>query len=260
MKILGIDSSGTSASAAVYDTDQEKILSASMSDTGYTHSAALMPMIDQTLKNGCTDVKEIGLIAISRGPGSFTGLRIGAGTAKGLAIALGVDIAPVSTLLSLAENYAGPSDSIICSIMNARRDQVYTAAYKWSDDHFLCVLPEQACSIDELIAQLENIDAEHHEEEKKVHVNGDKACNDESIRVSFVGDGIPVFRDRIDEKLKCPHRFALPHMAKQSAASICMCAEKMLEDGLTVPVNEFKPEYLRRSQAEREAEEKKAEG
>ena len=133
MKIIGIDSSGLVASVAIAE---DEILTAEYTmEHKKTHSATLMPMLSEIIKMSETDLKEIDAIAIAAGPGSFTGLRIGSATAKGLAYSLNIPIIPVPTLAALAYNIQF-FDGIICPIMDARREQVYNGLYTFNDGEF----------------------------------------------------------------------------------------------------------------------------
>ena len=128
MKILAIESSSLVASIAVLTDD---IITAEYTiNHKITHSQTLLPMIDDISQRIELDMKEIDAIAISGGPGSFTGLRIGSATAKGLGLALSIPIIPVPTVDALAYNLYG-SDKLICPIMDARRNQVYTGLYEF---------------------------------------------------------------------------------------------------------------------------------
>ncbi len=227
MKVLGIDSSGTVASVAIIEDG--KMTACLQSDTSYTHSTTLLPMIDKAFSMADTDKKSIDLVAVAKGPGSFTGLRIGAGSAKGFACALGIPIAPVSTLDALG--YLFPfADGIVCPIMNARRSQVYTACYKNGE----CISQEEAISLDELFEKL------YQYEEK----------------VIFLGDGVPEYKDYIKENFKAEYVIAPPHLLKQSAGAVACLGERMKESGKAVEIRDFKLTYLRKSQAERERDER----
>ena len=127
MLILAIDSSTPVAGVAI--VDKEKIWAESFLNTGYTHSELLMPMIENTFKKIKLKPQEIDAIAVSRGPGSFTGLRIGMVTGKSLAQVLGKKLTSVPTLDLLAFNLWG-QEGIICPILNARKNEVYTALYE----------------------------------------------------------------------------------------------------------------------------------
>ncbi|MCR5545769.1 MAG: tRNA (adenosine(37)-N6)-threonylcarbamoyltransferase complex dimerization subunit type 1 TsaB [Lachnospiraceae bacterium] len=235
MNILAIESSGTVAGVAVMEGD--KLKASSYIDTKLTHSTTLMPLVDKTLNAAGMDVAEIGLIGVSKGPGSFTGLRIGAGTAKGLAIALNCDIAPVSTLQVLAQELSY-FDGIICPIMNARRNQVYTCIYRWDFEND-CLKPlsdEMAVDINDLFKELEKY----------------------SEKIIFTGDGVDVFYDTLQNDFKNNYKkeFIINHKEKrnQNPVNVAIISKRMFEENKCIKVQEFKPEYLRKSQAERERE------
>lgn len=231
MKILAIDSSGLVASAAIM---ADGVLAAEFT-TNFkkTHSQTLLPMIDQIVTTLGIDLKGLDAIAVSSGPGSFTGLRIGSSTAKGLGLVLKKPIIPVPTLEGLAANLYG-TDRLICPIMDARRNQVYTAVFCYHEEELVTVSPQKAVSVLELIGELNGVGRE----------------------VIFLGDGVPVYKDIINQELKTGHSYAPAHLAVQRAGAIAMRAEKYLAEGRTESAAEHKPEYLRLSQAERERMEK----
>lgn len=235
MKILAVDSSGQVASAAIVTEDA--VLAEYSVDFKKTHSQTLLPMIDEVLRMTETDGKDLDAIAIAEGPGSFTGLRIGAATVKGLASVWNKPIVPVPTVDGLAANFAG-TDRLICPIMDARRGQVYTGLYEYVDNEQV-TLKEQACRM--LPEILSDIEEYSHGRE-----------------VIFLGDGVPVYRSEIDETLGVSHSFAPMHLLKQRAASVGFLAVRLLRMEKTTDALDFVPEYCRKSQAERELEERTA--
>ena len=233
MRILGIESSSLVASAAIYE---DGITMAEYTvDFKMTHSQTLLPMIDEMVKLVGIDLNTIDAIAVSGGPGSFTGLRIGSATAKGLGLALNKPLIHVPTLDATAYNLFGAS-GLICPIMDARRNQVYTGLYRCKED--LEVVKAQ-CAMDmgELVRELD----------------------ERGETVVFLGDGVPVYRPLIGEMMKTPHLFAPAHMNRQRAGAVAALGAKYLAEGNVVTAEEFKPDYLRKSQAEREAAEKELE-
>ena len=146
MKILALDTTGNVSSVALID--DEKLIGEYTINYKMTHSQTIMPMIDEIVKMTELDLKDIDYIACSQGPGSFTGLRIGAATAKGLALGLNKKIVPVPTLDALAYNIF-ETDKIICPIMDARRSQVYTALYMWNDGVLENITGHMATTIDD---------------------------------------------------------------------------------------------------------------
>ena len=217
MKILALDTSGNVASAAIID--EGKLICESILNHKKTHSEKIMPMIDALLSDSETDISEIDLFAAAIGPGSFTGLRIGVATAKALAHATGKGVLGICTLEGLAYNLFG-ADGLVCTIMDARRDQVYK-------EH----IAPRALAIDECISELE----------------GEK-------RVYFLGDAVPLFREKIKEELKDAAIFAPAAALMQRASSVASAAYQRREQALSY--SELLPFYIRKSQAEREYEEK----
>lgn len=231
MKILAIEASSLVASVAIL-TDDTITAEYSMNHK-ITHSQTLMPMIDEIIKRTDTVIEEFDAIAVSAGPGSFTGLRIGSATAKGLGQALNIPLIHVPTLDAMAYNAFG-YDGIICPIMDARRSQVYTGIYSFEGQDLKIHLENSAISIDELMEKL----------------------NSMNQRVLFIGDGIPVFADFIKECAAFEYCFAPANMNRQRAASVASLGAVYYTEGRTELPQEHLPEYLRVSQAERERAER----
>ncbi len=229
MRVLAIDSSSTVASVAI--VEEEKIIGEYTINNKITHSQTLLPMIDDMFKVSEIELDTIDAIAITSGPGSFTGLRIGSATAKGLGQALNKPLVEVPTLEAMAYNFFD-TEKIICPIMDARRNQTYTAAYKLEGGELKTVIAGEAIGIEELVDKLNE-------------------CNEDVI---FVGDGIPVFREYIENNVKNKVVFAPTHLNRQRAGSVGALALKYLNEGKTVAASDFKPDYFRKSQAEREME------
>ncbi len=231
MKILAIDSSGVTASVAVIEDD---ILKAEYTvDYKKTHSQTLLPMIAEIARMTDTDIKELDAIAVAAGPGSFTGLRIGAATAKGIAFVADIPIIPVPTVDALAYCLVG-NEGIICPLMNARRKEAYTGIYRFEGDRMITLKEQCVLPLSEILPSV----------------------NEYGERVMFLGDGIPEFMSTIKERVKVPYYFAPPHLARQRAGAVGTLGQKLFEEGKAVSVGEFKPVYLRLSQAERERLEK----
>lgn len=231
MKILSIDTSASVASAAV--TEDEKLVCEIIVNNKLTHSQTLMPMIDSVLKQSETELSEIDLIAVANGPGSFTGLRIGVSTAKGLADALKKPVVGISTLTAMAYNLPY-CEYLITPIMDARRSQVYNAVYRWKGTKLEEIEPPRALSVEELIEELKE--------------KGEKAV--------FLGDGVPVHRETIENILGENAIFAPSCSNAQRASALAVPARKLFEQGKATDGFGLIPVYLRKSQAEREAEEK----
>lgn len=231
MKILGIDSSGMVASAAV---TADNILVAEFTvNNKQTHSQTLLPMIDQVVQMSGISLQDMDAIAVAAGPGSFTGLRIGASTAKGLGLALDKPIVSVPTLEGMAYRLAG-SNGLICPMMDARRNQVYTGIYRVSAEGLDVVAEQKAVDIREILQEL----AEYQEP------------------VIFLGDGVPVYQEIIVECYQGEYQLAPLHLSRQSAAAVAALGEIYYRQGKTETAQEHRPVYLRKSQAEREREER----
>lgn len=242
MRVLAIDSSGLTATVAIVEDDQT--IAEYTTNYKKTHSQTLLPMIDEMVRMVDADLKEIDAIAVAGGPGSFTGLRIGSATAKGLGFALDKPLIHVPTVDAMAYSMYGCED-IICPIMDARRKQVYTGLYSFShkkngdgglyDEPVFQVLRMQmAVPVEELIRHL----------------------NVYRRRVVFLGDGVPVYKEMLAEGLKVPYSFAPSFMNRQRAAAVGALGIRYYEAGRYEAAAEFKPEYLRKSQAERERAER----
>lgn len=242
MRVLAIDSSGLTATVAIVEDDQT--IAEYTTNYKKTHSQTLLPMIDEMVRMVDADLKEIDAIAVAGGPGSFTGLRIGSATAKGLGLALDKPLIHVPTVDAMAYSMYGCED-IICPIMDARRKQVYTGLYSFShkkngdgglyDEPVFQVLRMQmAVPVEELIRHL----------------------NVYRRRVVFLGDGVPVYKEMLTEGLKVPYSFAPSFMNRQRAAAVGALGIRYYEAGRYEAAAEFKPEYLRKSQAERERAER----
>lgn len=227
VKIIALDSSGLVASVAVMT--ENTLIAEYTVNYKKTHSQTLLPMLDEIVRMSDTDLSEIDAIAISEGPGSFTGLRIGAATAKGLGLALNKNIISVPTLEALAYNLFGTGDKLICPLMDARRNQVYTAVYRLNGE--LEIIAEQrAVLIDDIISLV----------------------NAKECPVVYLGDGVEAYKDRIEELTKVPYSFAPPQLSKQRAGAVGLRAFEYLRQGRTQTAGEHAPVYLRVSQAERE--------
>lgn len=231
MKILGLDSSGIVASVAV--VEEETLLTEYTVDYKKTHSQTLLPMLDTIGKMIELDMQTIDAIAVAAGPGSFTGLRIGSATAKGLGLALEKPIVAVPTTEALAYNLFG-SRGIVCPLMDARRNQVYTGIYRFRGNEMVTVEGQMAVDID-MVAE-------------KLNALGEE--------VIFLGDGVPVFREILKEKIQVPCIFAPAHVNKQRASAVAALGLVYARQGRLESAAEHKPEYLRMSQAERERKER----
>lgn len=239
MQVLAIDSSGLTATVAVVE-DTQTVAEYTI-NYKKTHSQTLLPMIDEVVKMTELDLNTIDAIAVAGGPGSFTGLRIGSATAKGLGFALNKPLIHVPTVDGLAYNVYGCED-IICPIMDARRNQVYTGIYTFSkkagtkegsnlvEPVFQVIKMQMAVSIEELAERL----------------------NRYRRPVVFLGDGVPVYENILAEKLTVPYSFAPAYMNRQRAAVVGTLGIQYYKAGKFETAEEHRPDYLRVSQAERE--------
>ena len=239
MRVLAIDSSGLTATVAVVEETQT--VAEYTINYKKTHSQTLLPMIDEVVKMTELDLGTINAIAVAGGPGSFTGLRIGSATAKGLGLALNKPLIHVPTVDGLAYNVFGCED-IICPIMDARRNQVYTGIYTFSkkagekegrnlvEPVFQVIKMQMAVSIEELAERL----------------------NRYRRPVVFLGDGVPVYENVLAEKLTVPYSFAPAYMNRQRAAVVGTLGIRYYKAGKYERAAEHRPDYLRVSQAERE--------
>ncbi|MEY8354140.1 tRNA (adenosine(37)-N6)-threonylcarbamoyltransferase complex dimerization subunit type 1 TsaB [Lachnospiraceae bacterium 54-53] len=233
MRILGIESSSLVASVAVVT---DGVLTAEYTvNFKKTHSQTLLPMLDEIVKMVELELETIDAVAVSGGPGSFTGLRIGSATGKGLGLALKKPLVSVPTVDAMAYNLYG-SAFTVCPIMDARRDQVYTGIYD-NRDGFSVIKEQCAMDIGDLMEEL----------------------NEAGGKVIFLGDGVPVYRDRIMEKMTVPFEFAPAHLNRQRGAAVAALGSKYYEEGKIISSAEHAPDYLRKPQAEREREALKGE-
>ena len=231
MRILAIDSSSMVATVAV---TTDGVLNAEYTiNHKKTHSQTLLPMIDEICKTIELEMESIDAIAISGGPGSYTGLRIGSATAKGFGLALNKPIINVPTMDALAYNMFS-SQYIVCPIMDARRGQVYTGIYRFDGTEMVTIKEQSIIMIDELIYELDKI----------------------GMPVMFLGDGVDTQKETIETKMSSEHYYAPASMNRHKASALASLAEIYFQDGKYENAGNHKPEYLRLSQAERELKEK----
>ncbi len=253
MKILAIDSSGLVASVALLE--DEDLIAEYTIHYKKTHSQTLLPMLEEIKKMTELDLHSIDAIAVASGPGSFTGLRIGSATAKGLAQGLDKPIIEVPTLEGLAFQLYG-ANALVCPLMDARRNQVYSGIYEFvlvqntesaaqgtgviREDvtyemryDLKIVLPGACCLLSEVVSKL----------------------NELGRGVILNGDGVQVYREELVKTLQVPYTFAPAHRRLQNAAAVGTLAFHYATQGKLVTAAEHKPEYFRLSQAERELKE-----
>ena len=222
--ILALDSTAEVSTVAV--CDREKLLSEITVNTGNTHSATLLPAVEQALRMAEISVNDVDVFACSTGPGSFTGVRIGAATIKGIAYGKNKPCVSVSTLEALAYNLSD-RDGIVCPVMNARRGQVYNALFEAKSGEITRLCPDRALSITEL----------------------DEELSGKELPVFLCGDGYGITRDGFK---KTEVKEVGIRQRYQSAYSVSQIALKKYENNETVTDSELVPIYLRPSQAERE--------
>lgn len=228
MKILSLDTTATVCTAAI--CDDSHLIAETTVNTGNTHSETLLPVIENLLKLTDTNIDDIECFACSTGPGSFTGVRIGVATIKGLAYGKNKPCVSVSTLEALAYNLVG-FNGILCPVMNARRNQVYNALFKCENGIITRLCPDRALSISELDAELES----------------------ERLPIYLSGDGYGITANGFTKTIisYVPEKYR-----DQSAYSVALCALKKMENGESLTDAEIAPIYLRPSQAERERNER----
>ena len=237
MRILAIDSSGLVATVAVVEEENEisKTIAEYTINYKKTHSQTLLPMLDEIVKMTDMDLDKIDAIAVAGGPGSFTGLRIGSATAKGLGLALKKPLVSVPTLEGIAYNFCG-SEKVICPMMDARRSQVYTGIYEFQGNTLKVLEDQMAVPVEEALEKL----------------------NQTGREVILAGDGVPVYLELIEKNLKVPYLLAPAHLNRQRAGAVAVLGIQYAKEGKLESAMEHRPDYLRLSQAERERAQKQA--
>lgn len=224
MKILALDSTADIGSVAI--CDDGKLICEITVNTGNTHSESLLPAVEQALKLAGLCVDDIDLFACSTGPGSFTGVRIGVATIKGLAYGKNKPCVSVSTLEALAQNLIG-YNGIICPVMNARRNQVYNALFRISDGVIERICRDRAIAIADLDCELKNY----------------------TLPLYLCGDGYDI---TVKNSTLTNYGYVGDREKLQSAYSVARCAFRKFQGGDFVTDATLVPIYLRPSQAERE--------
>ena len=225
MKILALETSAKAVSAAVVENG--KVLCSGYQDTGLTHSRTLMPIVEHILKNTDLTMSDIDVIAVSAGPGSFTGIRIGVSAAKGLAFAVDKPAIGVSTLAAMARNAAFADGLVVCA-MDARRSQIYNAVFEAKDGRLTRLTEDRAIALADLAEEL-------------------KA---DPRPKTIVGDGARLCFDFL-QNTEIPCRLAPAHLVMQNAMSVALEAEALAAEGALTDAQELQPVYLRPAQAER---------
>ncbi len=221
MKLLNIDSAGKTAAVAI--SEGREILAEGFADAGLTHSQMLLPLVDETLKKAGLTISEIEGFAVTNGPGSFTGLRIGSALVKGMA--LGRPCIPIPTLMALACNEAA-SGRIAVSLLDARRNQVYMGIYQFKNGAPEAIAEDRACDLEEAAALIRGLSA---------------PC-------VLLGDGAYLLEALADgERIIMGECNAIQGRSIAYAAQYCEA----------IPPERLIPDYLRLSQAEREYQQRK---
>ena len=229
MNILAVECSAGPVSAAVSVDDI--IVSSAFSNINVTHSETLLPMVEKVLSSAKLTLNDIDAFAVSNGPGSFTGIRIGIAAIKGMAAADNSPCIPVSTLFAMAKRFVG-TNATICPVMDARRNQVYNALFKAGNDGILRLCEDRAISADFLAKELKEI-------------KGD---------IIICGDGANVIEPYLKD-IDNAH-FAPKELLYQNATGVLLCAMDKVKLGETIKPEQLLPSYLRLPQAERELREK----
>lgn len=224
MNILAIDSCSNVATAAILT--EGRLVAEFVLNNKTTHSTKLLPQIEIMMNNSQIAFSDIDLFAVTVGPGSFTGERIGVATAKALAHAVKKPMVGVSSLMALAYNLPY-TEYLICPIMDARREQVYTATYKWMGGKLSVINNDRAMALSDLLEEFDE-------------------------NVIFLGDGVPAFRDVIKQKLGSLAHFATENLLDLRGGSVGLCALEEYKKGNVCDYATLVPTYLRLSQAERE--------
>ena len=222
MRILGIETSTPVCGVSL--VEDGRILVRHTLNLGTHHSERLLPMGQQALKDTGLTIGELDGVAVASGPGSFTGLRIGMSTAKGLCMGAGLPIMAVSTLAGLALGAASAGVSV-CAMLDARRDSVYVGVYRLSEDELICDYADSIGLLTDLIPNL-------------------------PFPAVFVGEGTLVYRDILVETLGKDAIFPLLACHTPDAGSIALLGEKMRVRGEEIDPALVEPQYLRRSDAE----------
>ena len=225
MNIIALETSAKAVSAAI--TQNGRVLASGYQDTGLTHSRTLMPIVEHLFRNTGLTLQDMDAVAVSAGPGSFTGIRIGVSAAKGLAFAADKPAVGVSTLAAMARNVAFCDGVVVCA-MDARRKQIYNALFLAQDGHLTRLTEDRAVALADLAEEL----------------------RDDPRPKTVVGDGAQLCAEALDGAgIAC--RLAPPHLIMQNAMSVALEAEHLAAEGGLVSAQALSPVYLRPPQAQR---------
>lgn len=243
MNILSLDTTAKTASVSVCEVldDEARVKSIATVNNTLTHSESLLPMIEFCLTQTKLKVQDIGLVAVSVGPGSFTGVRIGISTVKGLCFGDDIPVAPVSSIEALCENVSDieAEGTVVCPCMDARRNQFYNALFEITKDGAIRLCDDRAISADELFAEFQE------------KYNGRK--------IVLVGDGAQLCYKLFKES-ECDVNMCLSRNDRllQNAYSVALVGKRMYDAGKCQSASQILPVYLRMSQAERERVERES--
>lgn len=233
--ILAVETSAKSGSAAL--VDENGIVGEFFINTTLTHSQTLMPMVDNLLKNTGTDINDVSAFAVSKGPGSFTGLRIGIAAIKGMAFALSKPCVAVSTLETVAQSLIC-ENAVICAVMDARRNQFYNAIFSAQYGKINRLTDDRAIMYDKLLKELQE---EYYD--KHIVLAGDGT----NLAFSLMnGNGVQLKK-------------AQTQLMYQRASSVGILAIEKAKKGEFITSSELRAEYLRLPQAQRELNNRKGE-
>lgn len=225
MNIIALETSAKAVSAAI--TQNGRVLASGYQDTGLTHSRTLMPIVEHLFRNTGLTLQDMDAVAVSAGPGSFTGIRIGVSAAKGLAFAADKPAVGVSTLAAMARNVAFCDGVVVCA-MDARRNQIYNALFLAQDGQLTRLTEDRAVALADLAEEL----------------------RDDPRPKTVVGDGAQLCAEALDGAgIAC--RLAPPHLIMQNAMSVALEAEHLAAEGGLVSAQALSPVYLRPPQAQR---------
>lgn len=232
MKILSVECSATPCSVAI--SENGKVLASAFCNVKLTHSQTLMPMVESVLRSSLLGIKDIGAFAVSSGPGSFTGVRIGISAVKGMAQADNLPCISVSTLESMAQNYSD-TECFVCAVMDARCNQLYNALFSNKNGVSERLCEDRALAIDDLAPQI----AELAKRDTKIYI---------------VGDGAEIFYEAVKDIENV--LLADEQRRYQNAVGVSAVAEIMFENNNYITAERLQPKYLRLPQAERELKRK----
>jgi tRNA threonylcarbamoyladenosine biosynthesis protein TsaB len=242
MIILAIETSTMLGGIAIVD-DLSGMIAEVRLNVKSTHSERLMTEIDHALKQAGIKVSDIDVFAVSIGPGSFTGLRIGLSTVKGLSYVSGKPIVTVPTLEALAWNFPYCRYPV-CTMLDARKKEVYSALFKWENDGFIRLIEEVPIKVDKLLGRINESDPPLPPFSK----GGEEGFSDK--KVVFTGEGSLIYRDKIIEVMGDKAIFATADKMVSSPANVASIGiKKAIKGEFSEPVS-LVPFYLRKSEAE----------